>query len=755
MKKLTSITLVFLAGAWFSACAGSSTTTSCTDNNDCVAGYLCDQGKCNQHDPVRITTESLPNATIDAEYDFTTEASDGVGSYEWSLGEHPSWLGINAGTGALSGTPTEAASGLTVKIHVKDASEGRDSSADKSFTLDVSVCVEGDTSICHEVQDDKCMEGRKNCTGGQWSSCMNLEYSTDRDYCGPGCDVCDGDVADDCLHGACSCGDYAACEGADICCDSDCLNGSSDAENCGACGLKCADGMQNASNPHCTDGVCTHDACTAGFLDCDADTANGCETVQSTQICGACDTDCTQQMLHVGASECVDGDGGGQCDYTGDGTQGEGCDFGFLDCDGDRGNGCETAISEESEDNCGSCGNACAAKCQVAPEGDHYYCACTQNSECGSGGQCCDGACVDLFDPSRCGSCDNDCAPQLANTTDVLCNQGTCDYTSCAQGYLDCDSDRSNGCETSFSNDDCGLCGFSCGANAFCDVGNCACDADFGNCLDGFADGCETDLRVSKNHCGACDINCDDLVDHVRDNLCVDSLCDFTNCLPGFLSCDDDRTNGCEENIWVVDACGSGCQGRVDCSIQVQNSDDQICTSGNCDFGSCQHGYGDCDQDRTNGCEYDIYQTTSCGPNCNQLVDCTVQTQHASQIFCSDGSCDYSLCGIATPFSTWADCDGDRTNGCEEQIRATDNCGTTCDNTIDCNVQVLNADGTLCFGGSCDYDLCLSTSGHDNTDCDGDRTNGCETDLKIDFYNCGSCGHPCTVMQTCVNGVCS
>jgi len=36
------------------------------------------------------------------------------------------------------------------------------------------------------------------------------------------------------------------------------------------------------------------------------------------------------------------------------------CDEGFSDCDGDPGNGCETDLMSD-DDNCGSCGNICAA----------------------------------------------------------------------------------------------------------------------------------------------------------------------------------------------------------------------------------------------------------------------------------------------------------------------------------------------------------------------------------------------------------
>jgi hypothetical protein len=38
--------------------------------------------------------------------------------------------------------------------------------------------------------------------------------------------------------------------------------------------------------------------------------------------------------------------------------------------------------------------------------------------------------------------------------------------------------------------------------------------------------------------------------------------------------------------------------------------------------------------------------------------------------------------------------------------------------------------------------------------CDGAFSNGCETDLLYDPYNCGSCGAQCSPGSSCVGGQC-
>jgi hypothetical protein len=62
------------------------------------------------------------------------------------------------------------------------------------------------------------------------------------------------------------------------------INGNNDQNNCGACGVVCA-------NASCVAGAC---GCIDGFADCDEQVANGCETelANTSTSCGACGHDC-------------------------------------------------------------------------------------------------------------------------------------------------------------------------------------------------------------------------------------------------------------------------------------------------------------------------------------------------------------------------------------------------------------------------------------------------------------------------------
>ena len=67
-----------------------------------------------------ITTAALPDGATGAAYNVQAAATGGSGAREWSLAAAPSWLKLDAKSGALTGTPT-AAGTATVTLRVKDA----------------------------------------------------------------------------------------------------------------------------------------------------------------------------------------------------------------------------------------------------------------------------------------------------------------------------------------------------------------------------------------------------------------------------------------------------------------------------------------------------------------------------------------------------------------------------------------------------------------------------------------------------------
>jgi hypothetical protein len=690
---------------------------------------------------------------------------------------------IDEETATLGGTPDLVATGLPVKVRVSDQTTGRDSFAEVEFSIDVIPCSNGDIAVCYESNEGRCMKGTKRCTSG-WGPCEDMNFSEHQDHCGPDCEPCDKRISNKCSQGTCACGDGAACTGDEICCDSSCIDSSADSQNCGACGASCEEALQNVTNPRCENGACAHDGCAAGFLDCNGISADGCETEVSPAQCGECDRDCSTLVQNVSEILCVESGGTYDCGYAGDGTQGQGCKFGFLDCDDDRQNGCETPA--DSQDHCGACNNFCASKCALHPDGDRYYCGCTQDQDCGQNQQCCDDSCVNKDDLANCGSCGNDCNAQVHNVTTILCSQGACDYAECRHLYLDCDGNRQNGCEIPMSDQNCGQCGFSCGADARCEQDTCVCDANMDNCNDDWTDGCEENLLTSEEHCGDCGNDCNTQVLNVSSVYCDAGECNYAACrTEDYGDCDGNRQNGCESTL-LTDAfncgecdfrcydysCSSGsclttctppgaeCDGDFsthcetdtsadsqncggcgnDCADNIQHADGAGCLSGACNYSVCHFNYGDCDGDRTDGCETDLRTST---PHCGDCdTDCNTQVLHASSITCSNNLCNYGSC-----LSGYGDCDGNRQNGCETKWHV-GQCGSC---SIDCNTQVLHAAAITCGNGLCNYGSCNSGYG----DCDDDRTNGCEINLKFDPINCGQCGKICVSPNIdCVNGNC-
>ncbi len=175
----------------------------------------------------------------------------------------------------------------------------------------------------------------------------------------------------------------------------------------------------------------------------------------------------------------------------------------------------------------------------------------------------------------------------------------------CPAGFGDCDGDPDNGCETNLATSPthCGACMRSCvvaqGVGQ-CVAGACAiqrCDGGFASCDMAVATGCETDTRVSMDHCGGCGQACDYTNASAQ---CMGSQCQLLSCDAGFADCDGNlASNGCEANTQTsLTHCG-GC--NQPCSLPNAVTS---CGSGQCSFTQCQPGWVNLNQDTADGCEY-------------------------------------------------------------------------------------------------------------------------------------------------------
>jgi len=238
---------------------------------------------------------------------------------------------------------------------------------------------------------------------------------------------------------------------------------------------------------------------------------------------------------------------------------------------------------------CSPAGTPDAGKCLTAPLVAGTACddglACTSGSVCQPGGACATGepvtdeACFDALGKGtvcKVGYCMEPLGCLLVAGPDGIscpishgkgtCVSGSCHVAKCSPGYKDCNKVAADGCETllATSIQHCGACAKSCDlpdATSTCVLGHCEVVACTGGRLDcnGLPDdGCEVDPKTDAAHCGKCDAPClaDDLW---QTGACTGGACSTGACPEGFLNVDGLPDNGCEATdvIWV-DAINGG-----------------------------------------------------------------------------------------------------------------------------------------------------------------------------------------------------
>ena len=140
-------------------------------------------------------------------------------------------------------------------------------------------------------------------------------------------------------------------------------------------------------------------------------------------------------------------------------------------------------------------------------------------------------------------------------------------------------------------------------------------------------------------------------------------------------------------------------------------------------------------------------------PNCNGVCldfSSNVANCGACGTVCSFANsipaCQNSNCVISSCTAGWGNCDGNSTNGCET------NTSTSVTNCGSCRTVCNKTNGTpFCTGGVCNI---ACNTGWAN--CDGTLANGCEINLNS-TANCGYCGNDCSSTNgapSCTNGVC-
>ena len=603
--------------------------------------------------------------------------------------------------------------------------------------------------------------------------------------CEPGFWDLDGNPANGCEY-ACTAsnGGVEVCDGLDNDCDGlvdEGFNLNTDPLNCASCGHACNVPGGTVATYGCSAKVCTIAACATGRADCDQVYATGCEvdTTGSLAHCGGCNqpcatphaipvcssSQCAIQLCDLGWKDCdgqvadgceVDsrsdvnhcGACGNVCGFANanascaSSTCGFTCKPGFWDLDGNPANGCEYACPVGSDSdplNCGSCGFVCSV-----PGGTVATYACPAKScaiaTCATGRADCDltyadGCEVDVrTDVSNCGSCGHVCNVAGGSVTAYSCVAQVCGIAACAPGRADCDLVYSTGCEvdTTSSVSNCGGCNQPCAtphATPTCFQSLCrvqSCDTGWKDCDGDVGNGCEVDSRSDVNHCGGCAIACSFAN---ADAFCSNSACGFT-CKPGFWDLDGNPANGCEYACAVAsdsDPLNCGSCGHV-CNVAGGTVASYACPAKACAIASCSPGRADCDLAYADGCEVnlrvDAANCGSCGHVCNVAGGAVAAY-----------SCAAEVCGIASCTPGRADCDLVYSTGCEvDTTSSLPNCGG-------CNQACATPHATpTCFQSLCRVQACDPGW----KDCDGDASNGCEVDSRVDVAHCGGCGVACS-----------
>lgn len=182
-------------------------------------------------------------------------------------------------------------------------------------------------------------------------------------------------------------------------CGIECIDTSTDSNNCGKCDNVCA--LPNTTST-CQAGSCRVGTCTAGYGNCDQVSANGCETPLNTLTnCGACGSVCN--LPH--ADEACNA---GICQVST-------CESGYANCDGSNANGCEAQLGTITH--CSSCTDTCAVlpNTVASCNGTCQYACKAGYSDCDASPGC-----------ETKGACTQACTPQSCNDGNP-CTQDDCD----------------------------------------------------------------------------------------------------------------------------------------------------------------------------------------------------------------------------------------------------------------------------------------------------------------------------------------
>ena len=770
-------------------CTHKATSGSCSDDNACTQGDVCNNAFCTPGAPVDCgdgnpCTTDYCDGKLGCQHGAAPGAcTDGNAC---TLGD------VCSGGVCQAGAAPDCNDGNPCTDDPCNALSGCVHLANEATCTDQNACTAG----------DGCMGG--SCMSGPQQICHDNNPCT-VDSCNPatGCvftpiaGPCnDGNVCttiDACLGGVCVGSGSLGCEDGNPCTAGTCLPGSGCVQNPDDTAT-CDDGNACTLSDHCAGGTCQYTT----MLGCD-------DGKPCTDDLCATATGCVHTPRDDG-SPCDDGNA---CS-TGDNCQAGAClSTGGLNCD--DGNPCTTATCEP--------GTGCA---QLADDSA----PCSDGNACTTGDHCASGSCamsglVDCNDQIPCtldicnpqnGQCSH---PGGGTLTGIACSDGKvctvgdlCDSTGACVGGAAANCDDGNPCSDDPCSEPTGCShtpnSAACNDGNACTVGD-ACNAAMcvgtpKSCDDGqfcTSDGCSPATGGCVNNGSVFQgVACNDgnfctLSDVCTGGACLGSgtpACDdgnqcTTDSCPDVLGCKHTaRTGSCDDGnkCTTGDACSGGVCGGTGV---VQCNDNNPCTSDACDLAT-----GKCVFDTTalNG------TTCSDGNFCTQSDSCSAGTCVGSNpIACTAidqchtaGTCAAATGACSTPNKadgtscddgdacTLGDrcaagkCAGPTAQNCDDGIACTaDSCSaqTGCAhngpamNGIACNDGNGCTTTDYCNGGACigtNPVTCTAIDACHTAGVCGSTTGSCSNPSKVNGTACSD-GNVCTTGDNCVAGACT
>ena len=216
----------------------------------------------------------------------------------------------------------------------------------------------------------------------------------------------------------------------------------------------------------------------------------------------------------------------------------------------------------------------------------------TETSQCGDS------------DPAACGAACTDCTA-LSHVGDATCVAGGCGISACSDGFANCNGEISDGCENPESDDACGPECTSCldrpnSLGGACSASACVLDCNSGriDCDGNLQNGCEAASGPTVcGVAGAC-LDCTSL-SNVSSAQCTGQTCAISVCDWGWLDCDGDPADGCEQP-YDDGICGATC--GIDCTA-LAGVEVSHCGGSYCAIVACQPGRRDANGQWADGCE--------------------------------------------------------------------------------------------------------------------------------------------------------